>query len=208
MEFYDVINKRRTIRDFLDKPVDMRIVERIIGAGLMAPTNDHMRNWEFIVIQDKDVRAKIIGRIPKSMPKKRVENIIDLWQLKDPCQRNMYFDAIPKQYAMLYNAGCLILPLFKQDYPLLKPETLSSLNGFASIWCCIENMLLAATAEGLAGVMRIPLGDEPEYVRKVAGYPDNYLLPCYLALGYPKTIGSKQHEINISERIHINGWKQ
>lgn len=41
MEFYDVINKRRTTREFLDKPVDFEKIKRIIDAGNKAPTWDH-----------------------------------------------------------------------------------------------------------------------------------------------------------------------
>lgn len=49
MDFYEVIEKRRTVRDFEDvtKPTD--IVEKIIGAGMKAPTNDLMRDWHLIM---------------------------------------------------------------------------------------------------------------------------------------------------------------
>lgn len=53
MEFYDVVGKRRTIRDFTEMPVNTDSVKRILSAGLKAPTNDHMRNWEFVVVTEK-----------------------------------------------------------------------------------------------------------------------------------------------------------
>ncbi len=34
MEFYNVINERRSIRDFADREVDMEVIHRIIDAGL------------------------------------------------------------------------------------------------------------------------------------------------------------------------------
>lgn len=55
MEFYEVIEKRRTIRDFENVAISTDVVERIIEAGLKAPTNDHMRDWHYVVIQDKNV---------------------------------------------------------------------------------------------------------------------------------------------------------
>jgi len=48
------------------------------------------------------------------------------------------------------------LPCFRQTSPLLKPKTPSGLNAFASIWCCVENMLVVAAAEGVFGVVHIP----------------------------------------------------
>lgn len=55
MEFYEVIEKRRTIRDFENVAIPTEVIERIIEAGLKAPTNDHMRDWHYVVIQDKNV---------------------------------------------------------------------------------------------------------------------------------------------------------
>ena len=53
MDFYDVIEKRRTIRDFENETIPEEVVERIISAGLKAPTNDHMRDWHYIAIDGK-----------------------------------------------------------------------------------------------------------------------------------------------------------
>ena len=44
MDFYTTVERRRTIRDFSNKKVDRKIIERIISAGLMAPSNDHLRS--------------------------------------------------------------------------------------------------------------------------------------------------------------------
>ena len=65
MEFYDVINARRTIRDFQEDTIDMEVVNRIIDSGMKVPTNDHMRDWHFIIVKDKDVVEKLIKKIPK-----------------------------------------------------------------------------------------------------------------------------------------------
>eukprot|EP00766_Chilomastix_caulleryi_P001034 gnl/Chilomastix_caulleri/2014.p1 GENE.gnl/Chilomastix_caulleri/2014~~gnl/Chilomastix_caulleri/2014.p1 ORF type:complete len:118 (+),score=13.09 gnl/Chilomastix_caulleri/2014:358-711(+) len=97
----------------------------------------------------------------------------------------MYADAMPKQYSMLYNASHIILPFFKAEAEVMHPTDISSLNSVSSIWCVIQNMFLAATAEGLACSMRIPTGDEGSKVAGVIGAHDGYLLPCYFGLGIP-----------------------
>ena len=50
MELYEAIEKRRTTRQFLDKEVDFEAIKRILKAGTKAPTWDHNRRWEFIVL--------------------------------------------------------------------------------------------------------------------------------------------------------------
>lgn len=207
MDVYEAIDARRTIRDFEDRAVPREILEKILGAGLKAPTNDHMRRWEFVVVDDRAQREKLL-RIQWTEDAGDIDGWLDSWGAADKTQRDMYHAALPRQYSMLYGAGALVLPFFKADVPLLWTESLSSLNSFASIWCCIENILLAAAAEGIFGVTRIPLGDEPEHVKKVVGCPDGYELPCYIALGYPAA-GAKrvrQNPVAARERMHRNLW--
>lgn len=208
MDLYTAINQRRTIRDFDDREIDKAVLYRILEAGLKAPTNDHMRNWEFIVISDKQDKGAIVSNISKDTTKERAADIIENWNMTDDCQIGMYMDAIPKQYSMLYHAGCIVLPLFKQNWPLLEPETLSSLNPFASIWLCIENILLAATAEGLGVSLRIPSDKELVYLRELVHYPENYYMPCYLGIGYPTkdAVITPQKDFDIRDKIHVNAW--
>ena len=207
MNVYEAIKTRRTIREFEDKPVGMRIIEQIIDAGLKAPTNNHLRQWEFVIVDDKEKRAEVL-RVENMTSRDECEKMLDGFGMTDEVQRNMYHEAMPRQFSMLYSAGCLILPFFKAREPLLQPSSLSSLNEFASIWCCIENMLLAAASEGIMGVTRIPMAEESEHIEAVIGHPENYVMPCYIALGYPANNASlpKQKIIHAKDRIHINSW--
>ena len=109
---------------------------------------------------------------------------------------------------MLFISVCLILPFFKLREPLLQPTCLSSLNEFASIWLCIENILLAAAAEGIFGVTRITMKEELEHIKKAINHPDDNAMPCYIALGYSAKDAKipVQKVINVEDRIHINNW--
>ncbi|SCY49740.1 nitroreductase family protein [Butyrivibrio sp. INlla14] len=59
MELFEAINQRKTIRDFENEVISKEILEKIISAGLKAPTNDHMRDWQFVVVTDKDVAVRL-----------------------------------------------------------------------------------------------------------------------------------------------------
>lgn len=208
METMDAIAGRRTVRDFDGRPVDRRILEQLLEAGFKAPSNDHLRSWEFISVDSPRDRANLLQPIQGARTASQIEAWLDSWNSTDPLQRALYLDAVPKQHRMLLQAGALLLPCFRQPCPLLKPASLNDLNAFASIWCCIENILLAASDLGIQGVVRIPFEDELPHLYQVLGVPEGWVIPCYLALGYPAAGVPlpRQIERRASEHLHFGRW--
>jgi nitroreductase len=208
METLTAIASRKTIRDFEDREISHNVIEQIITAGLQAPSNNHMREWEFILLKDRDKRRALLDEIIYPIDEKGALAVINRWGMKDETQRAMYLDGIPKQYSMLDKAACLLLPCFKQESPLLKPKSLSSLNSFASIWMCIENIFIAASDQGIYGVVRIPMDDEIKIIKEKLQIPANYEIPCFIALGYPAENAkrAKQVDIDSKKKIHTDKW--
>jgi nitroreductase len=210
MDIYEAISERKTIRDFQHKEISTALVRKLLEAGLKAPSHDHMREWHFIILQDREKRRLLLEQTIKRRSEDGAKKIVESWGIQDVMQREMLIDAIPKQFRMLLNAGCLILPCFRQETPLLQPKSLSSLNGFASVWCCIENILLAAATEGIFGVTRIPSENEREMMKRILNVPEDYEIPCHLALGYPKETAkrARQKEVSVDERIFVDAWQE
>lgn len=208
MEFYDAVNSRKTVRDFTDESIPYDVLKKMISAAFKAPTNDHMRDWHYIVVTDKSAAAKLLDAIPRGISDADMEKLIKDWDLDDKVQQECYRNAVPKQYRMLFDAAAIIVPLLKQKTDILHPENISHLNGFASIWCSIENLFLAAAAEGYGCNLRIPLGNESEHAREVLGFPQDYYMPCFIGIGRPKegVLPVKQKEIDLGERIHWNSF--
>ena len=126
MELYEAIYSRRIIRDFKDKIIPEDVIERIINAGLQAPTHDHLRNWEFVVLQDKQDKEKALQFIKKGV-EPQLEILKQILVDGTP-QQKMYAVAMPRQYTMLYNASHIILPFFKSNNGVMNPTSVSSLN--------------------------------------------------------------------------------
>ena len=204
MDFYEVINCRRTVRDFENEEIPEEILVKIIAAAFKAPTNDHMRDWHYIIIRDKEIAASLLDIVPKGISDEDMNQLIKDWNLNDSLQQECYRNAVPKQYRMLFDASAIIVPLLKEKTDILHPENISHLNGFASIWCSIENIFLAATAEGYGCNLRIPLGNEGEHAKKVLEIPGDYFMPCFIGIGKPKNgiEPVSQKEILVRDRIH------
>ena len=208
MDFYEVLEKRRTYRDFSDREVSDEILKRVIGAAFKAPTNDHLRQLEFVVVRGRENSAKIIAPLAKNMAAFK-ELVAEVDESDDEDKMAMFADALPKQQRMLIQSGLLVIPFFRQlTWPLLKPVEQSSLNYFASAWCALENMLLAATAEGLGTVFHIPVADEAEKIKQIVNAPEDYEFTCLLTMGYPaeNAFLPKQKVIDVESRIHTGIW--
>jgi len=59
MDFYEVIQTRRSIRSYSDRPVDDAVVGRVLEAARIAPSAANTQPWHFIVIKDAGRRRKL-----------------------------------------------------------------------------------------------------------------------------------------------------
>lgn len=160
MDVYKAIEKRRTIRSFT-QGVSEGLLRKIILAGVKAPSAGNRQPWEFIIIDDREIIEQLAER--KYQQNRTVSRPgitqaeIDEGALK---QKKAYQNC--SVVAVCHKAG------EEQAY---------------STWACIENMALAATAEGL-GI--VPSGFWGEYktgVEKFLGLPEGYELATIMLVG-------------------------
>ncbi|HKL17724.1 MAG TPA: nitroreductase family protein, partial [Halalkalibaculum sp.] len=57
--FYELLKRRRTVREFSERPVPREIIEDCIMAAGTAPNGANMQPWHFVVIEDENVKKKI-----------------------------------------------------------------------------------------------------------------------------------------------------
>lgn len=199
MEFYEVINKRRSIRQFEDREIPREVLERVLDAGLKAPSSNHQRRWELLALTDKAAimdLAKLIRPYP--------------CRIQDPKtpQQEMFKIAYPRQRSMVEESACVILPFFKQKYPMTEDKNGYGLMDYGATWALVENMLLAATAEGLGSVVHIPVKKEPEQIKELLHLPDGWYLPTLVILGYasPDAEIPSQVKATVENKVHWNKW--
>ncbi len=58
-DFYQEINRRRTVREFSDRPVPLDIIETALLAGGTAPSGANLQPWHFVVVSGADTKKKI-----------------------------------------------------------------------------------------------------------------------------------------------------
>ena len=199
MEFYEVIEKRRSIREFQDKPIARDILERILNAGLKAPSSNHQRRWELLTLTDKEAIMSV-AKIVKPY-------YCRITEPKTP-QQEMFKIAYPRQRKMIEEAAVVVLPYFKCKYDFKSETNNYGLMDFAAAWALVENLLLAATAEGVASVVHFPVKKEPEQIKELFHIPDGYMLPALVVLGYAKesALVPRQVPATVENKVRWNKW--
>jgi len=64
-DFYSEMRRRRSVREFLDQPVDRSIIENCLKAASTAPSGANQQPWRFVVVSDPVIKKKIRGTAEK-----------------------------------------------------------------------------------------------------------------------------------------------
>ena len=114
MEFYEVLEKRRTIRDFSGREVSEELLHKVLWAAFKAPTNDHLRQFEFLVVRGRENIARLVSPVAGNTSAIQAPYIAKEQGSMDEDEYAMFVDALPKQQRMLVESGCVVLPFFRK----------------------------------------------------------------------------------------------
>ena len=161
VDFFDVVNERRSVRSYLpDMPGD-DVIKKVLEAGMAAPSAGNRQPWEFIVVQkDRELKEAITNTTYRGNSWQNRQT--QAWLLEAPLL--IIVCGVPQRCASRYG--------WDHAQKLLLQDTAAA----------IENMLLAATALGLAScwvggfdmVALTNLLHLPEFVPPLAILPLGY----------------------------------
>ena len=58
-DFYAEMEKRRTVRQFSERPIPRAVIEDCLRAASSAPSGANMQPWKFVVVTDPDLKLQI-----------------------------------------------------------------------------------------------------------------------------------------------------
>jgi nitroreductase len=59
MDVFKAIKKRRSVRTYLDKPIEEEKLNAVLEAGRLAPSASNRQEWRFVIVRDGEVRRKL-----------------------------------------------------------------------------------------------------------------------------------------------------
>ena len=175
--FYRLVEERKSIRKYKAEPVPRQVIERILMAGMHAPSGKNRQNWRFFVLTGQK-RDEYLALSQKS------------WLgIRDVLERRLkpsLFQFTERFFYTLGDAPVVIL-----CYSLNDDEE-RYLTSVGSVYMAVENMNLACLVEGLGScTMGAPLEIREEIdaflgVDKTEEYKAGRIeLLCALIIGYP-----------------------
>ncbi|SEJ15076.1 5,6-dimethylbenzimidazole synthase [Paraburkholderia diazotrophica] len=168
---YRAIYERRDMRHFVPTPVDPAVLARLVDAAHHAPSVGYMQPWRIGRITEPALRQKLHAVVERE----RVLTADALGKRRDEFMKL-------KVEGMLECGELLVMALMDgREKHIFGRRTLPEMD-LASVACAIQNMWLAARAEGL-GMGWVSLFDADE-VRAMLGMPEGARPIAILCLGH------------------------
>lgn len=170
MEFWDVVEGRHSVRGFTGEPVDRADMERVLSAAALAPSAMNAQPWTFHVCTGESREA--VGKA-LSQATAHLTEFMDVMAPE-------HYDFAVQWYSTLGNAPVVIA------VEMEKAEgEWDTANRLLSVGTAVENLLLAAHAEGL-GACNITFswwvrGD----LEQLLGISEGNTVVALIALGHP-----------------------
>lgn len=59
MDILEQIKERRSIRSYLNQPIEKEKLLKVLEAGRWAPSSGNIQNWRFVVVEEEETRIKL-----------------------------------------------------------------------------------------------------------------------------------------------------
>jgi nitroreductase len=184
MPLQEALSTQRAMRRLKPDPVDDAIILRCIDLALKAPTGSNAQNWQWIVVREAAVKAKL-GRFYRQSW--TVYGALGrMWVGRDEKMQRV-IDAVQWQVDHFQEIPVVVVPCLRGVLPrLLAITPFGASSHYGSIYPAIQNFLLACRAEGLgAAITTLPLWSMTQ-ARMALGLPFD-VQPCaVIPVGWPR----------------------
>ena len=177
VEFYADIRRRRTVRDFSERPVPREVIENCLLAAGTAPNGANMQPWHFVVVTDPEIKREIREGAEAEEREFYHERAPEEWlEALEPFDTN-------EVKPFLQDASCLIV-IFAQNYRLT-PDGKKVKHYYVpeSVGIAAGILVTAVHHAGLASLTHTP--SPMRFLNEILDRPPSERAYLILVVGYP-----------------------
>jgi nitroreductase len=199
MPLEEALRTQRALRRLKPDPVDDALVLRLIELALKAPTGRNAQHWEFVLIKDRTVKARLARLYRMAW---RLYGHLGRRLTASDLKMQRQLKAVQWQVEHLEEIPVLVVACLRGLRPVWPSLVVTSYYG--SIYPAVQNLLLAARAAGLgAALITLPLWS-PWLVRRALGLPWR-VTPCTVVpLGWPMGRYGPTTRRPVGEVVHLD----
>ena len=199
MELFDVIRTRRSIRHYTGQPVPVEVIERLLTAATWAPSAHNRQPWRFAILTAPADKVRLARAMGARLRADRLADGDD----PEAVARDADRSCARLTQAPVVVAVCLTMRDMDQ-YPEARRKQAEYTMAVQSVAMAVQNLLLAAHAEGLGACwMCAPLFC-PEAVRGALCLPEAWEAQALITLGYPANTGKSASR---KPQAEVAAWK-
>ena len=188
---YRAIFTRRDVRSqFLSDAVPDEILAQVLTAAHHAPSVGFMQPWNFLVIREQTVKDEIRGAFQKANTEAA---------LLFPDEKRAVYQSLKLEGITQAPVNLCITCDRKRGGPVVLGRTHNRDTDLYSTVCAVQNLWLAARAEGL-GVGWVSIFNASD-ISSILRLPDHVVPVAYLCLGWVK-------ELHSSPELEAKGWRK
>jgi nitroreductase len=177
MEALEAILTRHSIAKVKPDSIPREIVERILHAAVQAPNHYRVRPWRFVVLTGKS-RQSLGEVLAQALKKQLPETGMQIERAK------------PLRAPVLIAVG-----VDKPDDPRVL-----EIENICAVAAAVENLLLAAHAEGLGAMWRTGSAARDPEVKKFLGFTPDQQLISFIYIGYPDMTSIAEERPSFGDR--------
>jgi 5,6-dimethylbenzimidazole synthase len=203
---YEAIHRRRDVRgQFTGAPLDPEVLERVLAAAHAAPSVGLTQPWDFVLVSDVATKQAFVDHV-------NTERAVFAASL--PPERASVFENIKIDGVLESTLSVIVTYNPARGAPSVLGRHAIADSGLYSVCLAIQNLWLAATAEGL-GVGWVSFYREP-FLSELLGIPDGVRPVAWLCLGPVSHLEETpdlerhgcRHRRPLSEAIHQERWTE
>lgn len=201
-EFWKVIKTRRSVREFKDRDVPSKYINKLIEAASFAPSGSNKQNWHFVVAKSQALKIKmkqaIIARIEEFAKKMDAKEKEALFQY---AEYYTFFVNAPLVVAIVMKPYVSYTGELIRQY---EPDTkYTSTAGIQSVAAAVENLLLAAKALGLGSCWMTGPLIAKDALEDILGIKPPDELLALVPIGFPKENPSAPKRLPVNEIMTV-----
>jgi len=197
---HDAISSRRSIRQYSGDDVSLDTVRRLIGIAVMAPSAHNRQPWRFVVVRDADIKLRLADAMGVRLKNDRTRDGDDAAVI----ERDVARSRLRMSEAAIILAICLTMEEMDR-YPDERRNRAEFLMAVQSTAMAVENLMVAASGEGLGTCwMCAPLFC-PDVVRAVLELPAAWEPQALVTLGRPAGVAKQKPRKPLDEVVVIAG---